>query len=86
MSPSTRRPSAPRRWDVTAIAIETARQLGLGTHIIPAAEAFPKDMDPNNVPPDIAEAIERADGFAASSPSTSTPSSRSSRCSTTCRS
>src|SRR5262249_14436872 len=50
--------------DDTAIAIETARQLGMGTHIIPAAEAFPKDMDPNNVPPGIADAIERADGFA----------------------
>lgn len=50
--------------DDTAIAIETARQLGMGTHIIPAAEAFPKNMDPNNVPPDIADAIERADGFA----------------------
>jgi H+-transporting ATPase len=50
--------------DDTAIAIETARLLGMGTHIIPAADAFPKDMDPNNVPPQIAEAIERADGFA----------------------
>nr|WP_316213377.1 plasma-membrane proton-efflux P-type ATPase [Bradyrhizobium sp. SZCCHNR3112] len=50
--------------DDTAIAIETARQLGMGTHIIPAADAFPKNMDPNNVPPDIADAIERADGFA----------------------
>jgi H+-transporting ATPase len=50
--------------DDTAIARETARQLGLGDHIIPAAEAFPKDLDPNNVPPDIAEAIEKADGFA----------------------
>jgi H+-transporting ATPase len=50
--------------DDTAIAIETARQLGLGTHIMPAAEVFPKDMDPNNVPPRIADAIERADGFA----------------------
>ena len=36
--------------DDTAIAIETARQLGMGTHIIPAADAFPKDMDPNHVP------------------------------------
>ena len=50
--------------DDTAIARETARQLGLGTNIIPAADAFPKDMDPNNVPPQIAEGIERADGFA----------------------
>ncbi|SJZ38661.1 H+-transporting ATPase [Enhydrobacter aerosaccus] len=50
--------------DDTAIAIETARQLGMGTNIIPAADAFPKDMDPNNVPPQIVDAIERADGFA----------------------
>jgi H+-transporting ATPase len=50
--------------DDTAIAIETARQLGMGTHIIPAADAFPKDMDPNNVPAAISDAIERADGFA----------------------
>ena len=50
--------------DDTAIAIETARQLGMGAHIIPAADAFPKDMDPNHVPPQIAQAIERADGFA----------------------
>jgi H+-transporting ATPase len=50
--------------DDTAIAIETARLLGMGTHIIPAADVFPKNMDPNHVPPAIAEAIERADGFA----------------------
>jgi H+-transporting ATPase len=50
--------------DDTAIAIETARQLGLGINIIPASEAFPKDMDPNNVPQQIVDAIERADGFA----------------------
>jgi H+-transporting ATPase len=50
--------------DDTAIAIETAHKLGMGTHIIPAAEAFPKDMDPNNVPAEIVDAIERADGFA----------------------
>jgi H+-transporting ATPase len=49
--------------DDTAIAIETARQLGLGTNIIPA-DAFPKDMDSNNVPQEIVDAIERADGFA----------------------
>ena len=49
--------------DDTAIAIETARQLGMGTHIIPAAEAFPKDMDPNNPPSPIVDSIERADGF-----------------------
>jgi H+-transporting ATPase len=49
--------------DDAAIAIETARRLGMGTHIIPAADAFPKGTDPNNVPAQIAEAIERADGF-----------------------
>lgn len=50
--------------DDTAIAIETARQLGMGTNIMTASDVFPKDMDPNNVPPDIANAIEKADGFA----------------------
>jgi len=50
--------------DDTAIAIETARQLGMGSHIIAAADAFPKDMDPDNVPPAVIDAIERADGFA----------------------
>jgi H+-transporting ATPase len=50
--------------DDTAIARETARQLGMGTHIIAAADAFPPDMDPNHVPPQIVDAIERADGFA----------------------
>ena len=50
--------------DDTAIARETARQLGMGINIIPAADVFPKDMDPNNVPPQIVDAIERADGFA----------------------
>ncbi|MGA7487271.1 MAG: plasma-membrane proton-efflux P-type ATPase [Xanthobacteraceae bacterium] len=50
--------------DDTAIAREIARQLGLGTNIIPAAEAFPPHMDPNNVPLQIADAIEAADGFA----------------------
>lgn len=50
--------------DDTAIARETARQLGLGDQIIPAAEAFPKDMDPDHVPEAIADSIVKADGFA----------------------
>lgn len=50
--------------DDTAIARETARQLGLGTNIVPAADAFPKDMDPDHVPDAIAASIEKADGFA----------------------
>ena len=44
--------------DDTAIAIETARQLGMGTNILPAAEAFPKDMDPDHVPAAIVDAID----------------------------
>ncbi|MBL9059518.1 MAG: plasma-membrane proton-efflux P-type ATPase, partial [Mangrovicoccus sp.] len=50
--------------DDTAIAIETARQLGMGTNILTAADVFPKDMDPDNVPKVIADRIEAADGFA----------------------
>ncbi len=50
--------------DDTAIAIQMARELGMGTNIIPAVEAFPKGMDPDNVPPQIVDAIEQADGFA----------------------
>ncbi|MCR9135494.1 MAG: plasma-membrane proton-efflux P-type ATPase [Alphaproteobacteria bacterium] len=50
--------------DDTAIARETARQLGLGTNIVPAADAFPKDMDPDHMPDPIAATIEKADGFA----------------------
>ena len=37
--------------DDTAIAREIARQLGLGTNIIPAAEAFPPHMSPEYVRP-----------------------------------
>nr|WP_272211923.1 HAD-IC family P-type ATPase [Marinicella sp. W31]MDC2877813.1 HAD-IC family P-type ATPase [Marinicella sp. W31] len=50
--------------DDTAIAMETARQLGLGTNILTAADVFPKDMDPDNVPGPIANRILTADGFA----------------------
>lgn len=50
--------------DDTAIAIETARQLGMGTNILNASEVFPKDMDPDNVPSDLIEVIENANGFA----------------------
>jgi H+-transporting ATPase len=50
--------------DDTAIARETARQLGMGANIVAAADAFPKNMDPNRVPAQIANSIERADGFA----------------------
>jgi H+-transporting ATPase len=44
--------------DDTAIARETARQLDMGANIVAAAYAFPKDMDPNSVPPQIVEAFD----------------------------
>lgn len=50
--------------DDTAIAVETARELGLGTNILTAGDVFPADFDPDSVPPAIADAIEKADGFA----------------------
>ena len=50
--------------DDTAIARETARQLGLGINIVAAADVFPKDMDPDRVPAAIVDTILRADGFA----------------------
>ncbi|MFO1210068.1 MAG: plasma-membrane proton-efflux P-type ATPase [Amaricoccus sp.] len=50
--------------DDTAIAIETARQLGMGTNIFTASDVFPKGMDPDHVPAAIVATIDRADGFA----------------------
>ncbi|PWJ24095.1 H+-transporting ATPase [Branchiibius hedensis] len=50
--------------DDTAIAIETAKELGMGTNILAAADVFPKDLDPDNVPSAIVDQIEKADGFA----------------------
>jgi len=49
--------------DDTAIAVEISRQLGLGTHIQPAADMF-AETDPNSISPHLAECIEKADGFA----------------------
>lgn len=50
--------------DDTAIAIETARQLGMGTKILNAADVFPEKFDPDHVPEKIVNTIEDADGFA----------------------
>ena len=50
--------------DDTAIAIETARQLGMGTNILTASDVFPQGMDPDHVPAAIVATIDRADGFA----------------------
>lgn len=50
--------------DDTAIAIETAKQLDMGTNILTAGDVFPSDMDPDHVPDHIVDTIEAADGFA----------------------
>ena len=50
--------------DNLAIGTETSGQLGMGTHLVAAKHAFPADMDPDNVSPEMGEAIEKADGFA----------------------
>jgi H+-transporting ATPase len=50
--------------DDTAIAVETARELGMGTNILTATDVFPENMDPDNVPGPVARAIDTADGFA----------------------
>jgi H+-transporting ATPase len=50
--------------DDTAIARETARQLGMGDNILTAADVFPRDMDPNHLPQALIDTIEKADGFA----------------------
>lgn len=50
--------------DDTAIAIETARRLGMGTDILTATDVFPATMDPDDVPAPVAGAIDKADGFA----------------------
>ncbi|MCP3968123.1 MAG: plasma-membrane proton-efflux P-type ATPase [Lentisphaerae bacterium] len=49
--------------DDVAIASEISGQLGMGTRIQAAADTF-KDVDPEKVPTQLAECIERADGFA----------------------
>ena len=49
--------------DDVAIGNEISSQLGMGNHLISAAEVFTPDIDVNHVPPNIAEGIERADGF-----------------------
>ena len=50
--------------DDTDIAIETAKQLGLGTNILSAPDVFPPNMNPNDVPPNVEDVIVNADGFA----------------------
>lgn len=49
--------------DDTAIASEISGQLGMGTNIRPASEMF-EGVDPDRVGSDLAERIDKADGFA----------------------
>jgi H+-transporting ATPase len=50
--------------DDVAIACEISGELGLGTNIQPATDLFPGDVSQGHIPPDAAQRIEAADGFA----------------------
>jgi H+-transporting ATPase len=50
--------------DDTAIARQLAEEIGLGTDIVAADDAFDKDMDPDHLPEKTMDLIESADGFA----------------------
>jgi H+-transporting ATPase len=50
--------------DNVAIARETSRQLGMGTHILSAEQVFAEDSDLEHLAPQTVTKIERADGFA----------------------
>ena len=49
--------------DDVAIGNQISGQLGMGSHLIAAADMFTKDMDMSRLPDAITEAVERADGF-----------------------
>jgi H+-transporting ATPase len=49
--------------DDVAIGSQISGQLGMGTHLIAAADMFTKDMDMSHLPEPITENVERADGF-----------------------
>jgi len=50
--------------DNVAIASEISGQLGMGTSIQPATALFKDGVDPSHLRPEVAEKIEKADGFA----------------------
>ena len=50
--------------DDLAIGSEISGQLGMGTHLQPAADLFTKDLDLSNLPAPLTECVEKADGFA----------------------
>ncbi len=49
--------------DDVAIGSQISGQLGMGTHLIAAADMFSKDMDMSHLPEPITANVERADGF-----------------------
>ena len=49
--------------DDVAIGSQISGQLGMGTHIIAAADLFTKDMDMDHLPDRIEQCVETADGF-----------------------
>jgi len=49
--------------DDVAIGAQISGQLGMGSHLIAAADMFTKDMDMNNLSPHIEECVDKADGF-----------------------
>ncbi len=49
--------------DDVAIGSQISGQLGMGTHLIAAADMFTKDMDMSHLPEPITENVDRADGF-----------------------
>ena len=50
--------------DNVAIASQIAGQLGLGTHILPASDLLVGNVAKDGLTPSVAEAVEKADGFA----------------------
>ena len=49
--------------DDIAIGSQISAQLGMGTHLIAAAELFTSDMDMSHLPEPVTAAVEKADGF-----------------------
>jgi H+-transporting ATPase len=49
--------------DDVAIGNQIAGQLGMGTHLIAAADLFTKEMDMDHLPARIVECVEKVDGF-----------------------
>jgi H+-transporting ATPase len=49
--------------DDVAIGDQIAKQLGMGDHLLVASEIFKDGMSAAALPPDVARAVERADGF-----------------------